>query len=302
MKHSVKEWFLVTRPWGYPASLIPGMVAMSYVFYAYKTQSLMDINWWYGALATLGAAIWQASGNMISDYYDFKYKVDRLETYGTGRMLVEGNFTPKEVYRYSLSLMFLGTLIGLYLLFNTSIHLLWIGVLGALGTYFYFYMKYRAWGDFNIFILYGQLIALGVYLVMTGKLSWEILLVAAAPGLIIVAILHANNARDIKHDGVVNIKTFAMQLGIKKSIAYYTALCVGSYLLIIVAVVLGVLHPLSLIVLLSLPLMLKNIRQMRNAKVETPEIIKTLDEQTAQHLTAFGVLLMIANVVAGLIV
>ncbi len=307
MKHTVKEWFLVTRPWGYPVSLFPAIIALSYVFYLYHLGGgVMEVNWWYGVIATIGAAIWQASGNMMSDYYDYKYNVDRIETYGTGRMLVEKVFTPKEVYNYSLTLMGVGTVIGLFFIIglpsDARLNLLWIGLVGAFGSYFYYYMKFNAFGDLNIFILYGLFIALGTFLVMTNELSWQIMLIAGGPGLIIVAVLHANNVRDIKHDTVVNIKTFAMVLGLKTSKQYYAFLLIGSYVSIIIAVVIQILHPVSLIVLLSLPLMVKMIKKMNTAKIEEPELIKILDEETAKYYSAFAVLLILSNFIAGFIV
>ncbi|MBP8903558.1 MAG: prenyltransferase [Paludibacteraceae bacterium] len=247
MKHTLKEWFMVTRPWGYALSIMPAVLAVAYVFFE-NSITPMDVNWWYGILAVIASPVLQAGGNMMSDYYDYKNNVDREETYGSSRMLVNKQFEPKEVYWFSISCMVIGNLIGLFLLFNTSFHLLWIGVAGLIGSYFYFFMKYRALGDLNIFIIYGQLISLGTFLVMTNALSWKMLLVAAAPGLLIVNVLHANNTRDIKHDGVSKIKTTAMLLGVKGSIIYYSALNYGAYLLIVLCVFFGIQHWPSLVI------------------------------------------------------
>lgn len=301
MKHTLKEWFMVTRPWGYALSIMPAGLAVAYVFYEYSI-SPMDVNWWYGILAVIASPILQAGGNMMSDYYDYKNNVDRTETYGSSRMLVNKQFEPKEVYWFSISMMILGNLIGIYLLLNTSMHLLWIGLAGMIGSYFYFFMKYRALGDLNIFIIYGQLISLGTYLVMTNMLSWKILLVAAAPGLLIIAVLHANNTRDIKHDRVANIKTAAMLLGIKGSINYFIILGVGAYLLIVLCVLFGIQHWASLIVFISFPILMKNIKQIKQADIDKPELIQKLDENTAQLVMIFMLLLVIGNFAGGFIV
>lgn len=304
MKHSIKEWFFATRPWGYPASIIPAVIAISYVFYFSRNGFAIDVNWWYGIIATIGAAIWQASGNVISDYFDYKHNVDRKETFGSSRMLVEGMFMPKEIFGLGLSLMVVGSLIGIFFLIKTapSVHLWWIGAIGIFGTYFYYLLKYRALGDLNIFIIYGLMISLGTYFVMTRTLDWRILLVASAPGLLIVNILHANNMRDIKHDKVVHIKTQAMVLGIKNSITQYVTLGYGAYFVVVLCVALGILHWLTLLVFLTLPLLIKNIKVIKTADIEQPERIKNMDERTAQHLTAFGALLIVANFIAGFIV
>lgn len=298
MKHTLKEWFMVTRPWGYALSIMPAALAVAYVFFENSVTPL-DVNWWYGILAVIASPILQAGGNMMSDYYDYKNNVDRKETYGSSRMLVNKQFEPREVYWFSISMMVIGNIIGIYLLLNTSWHLLWIGLAGIIGSYFYFFMKYRALGDLNIFIIYGQLISLGTYLVMTNTLSWKMLLVAAAPGFLIVNVLHANNTRDIKHDGVAKIKTAAMLLGIKGSIIYYTVFTYGAYLLIGLCVVFGIQHWATLIIFISFPMALKLIKQMRTADKEKPENIQRLDEGTAQLVMVYMLLLVIGNFAGG---
>ena len=298
MKHTLKEWFMVTRPWGYALSIMPAALAVAYVFFENSVTPL-DVNWWYGILAVIASPILQAGGNMMSDYYDYKNNVDRKETYGSSRMLVNKQFEPREVYWFSISMMVIGNIIGIYLLLNTSWHLLWIGLAGIIGSYFYFFMKYRALGDLNIFIIYGQLISLGTYLVMTNMLSWKMLLVAAAPGFLIVNVLHANNTRDIKHDSVAKIKTAAMLLGIKGSIIYYTVFTYGAYLLIGLCVVFGIQHWATLIIFISFPMALKLIKQMRTADKEKPENIQRLDEGTAQLVMVYMLLLVIGNFAGG---
>jgi 1,4-dihydroxy-2-naphthoate octaprenyltransferase len=254
MSPKTKDWIIAARPWSFPASTMPALIAVSYAFYV-KSNIQLDANWLYGILAILGAAVFQASGNLISDYFDYKFKVDRAETYGSSRMLVDGVFKPKTILYYGLALLTTGSIIGLYLLLNTSVNLLWIGAIGVLATYFYYKLKYNALGDVTIFVIYGLLISLGAYLVVTNMLSWQILLIGAAPGFLIVNILHANNTRDIKHDGEALIKTQAMLLGVKNSIYQYIILGIGAYIIIVMAVVFGILHPLSLIVFLTFPVL-----------------------------------------------
>ncbi len=300
MKRTLNDWFMVTRPWGYALSIMPAVLAIAYVFYE-NSLSPMTVNWWFGVLAVIASPIFQAGGNMMSDYFDYKNNVDREETYGSSRMLVNKQFEPKEVYWYSISMLTIGSVIGIYLLLNTSFHLLWIGLIGVIGSYFYFFLKYRALGDLNIFIIFGQLISLGTYLVMTNMLSWKMLLVAASPGLLIVAVLHANNTRDIKHDSVAKIKTAAMVLGIKTSILYYATLLIGAYVLIVACVIFGIQHWAVLITFISLPMALKLINQMRSADMEKPELIQKLDENTAQLVMIFMLLLVIGNFAGGLL-
>ncbi|HHT22610.1 MAG TPA: 1,4-dihydroxy-2-naphthoate octaprenyltransferase [Bacteroidales bacterium] len=301
MKHSLKDWIIATRPWSFPASTMPAMVAISYAFYVNKIVP-MDVNWWLGVLALFGAAIFQASGNLISDFYDFQRGVDRKESFGSSRMLVDGIFKPNTILNFGLVLLAVGIVLGLFLAFKSSYHLFWIGGIGVLSTLFYYKLKYMALGDLTIKVVYGFLIAFGTYLVITNKLEWRILFIASSIGFLIVNILHANNLRDIRDDSKADIKTQAMILGVKNSILYYTLLGFGAYLVIILAVILKILHPVSLIVLLSLPVLLKNIKEIRKAAIDKPELIKDLDAKSAQLVLIFSLLLTISNFIAGLVV
>ena len=300
MSPKTKDWIIAARPWSFPASTMPALIAVSYAFYV-KSNLQLDANWVYGILAILGAAVFQASGNLISDYFDYKHKVDRAETFGSSRMLVDGVFKPSTILYYGLTLLVIGSIIGLYLLLNTSVSLLWIGAIGVIGTYFYYKLKFNALGDITILIIYGLLISLGAYLVTTNMLNWRLLLIGAAPGFLIVNILHANNLRDIKHDGEALIKTQAMLLGVKNSIYQYIILGIGAYIIIVMAVVFGILHPLSLIVFLTFPVLMKNIKQISQADVNKPELIKDMDAQSAQLVMMFSLLLAVANFIAGLL-
>ena len=184
---------------------------------------------------------------------------------------------------------------------TTTVTLLWIGAIGVLGTYFYYKLKFNALGDITILIIYGLLISLGTYLVATNMLNWKLLLIGAAPGFLIVNILHANNLRDIKHDGEALIKTQAMLLGVKNSIYQYIILGIGAYIIIVMAVVFGILHPLCLVVFLTFPVLMKNIKQISQADVNKPELIKDMDAQSAQLVMMFSLLLAVSNFIAGLL-
>lgn len=297
MSPTTKNWIIATRPWSFPASTMPALAAISYIFFT-KNEATADINWWYGILALLGAMIFQASGNLIGDYFDFKYKVDRKDTFGSSRMLVDGVFTPKAILQFGVILLALGSLLGIFFLLNTGIDLLWIGLIGVLGTFFYYKMKFMALGDLLIFVIYGPLIALGTAFVMTNEINWNVFILSIPIGFLVVNILHANNTRDIRDDGKANIKTQAMLLGLKGSKIQYILLAMGAYVAAVLMVVFGILHPLSLLVVITLPIALKNIKLIQQAQIDKPEIIKDLDAASAQLVMAFSVLLSLSNFIA----
>jgi 1,4-dihydroxy-2-naphthoate octaprenyltransferase len=298
MKPTLKQWILAFRPWSFPASAMPALTALSFVLFQQKTGAAVSISWLNGWLAVAGIIFCHAGGNLISDYYDYIHRVDRRDTFGSSRLLVEGVFRPQTVLRYGYALLAAGSLAGIYLTLHSSVHLLWIGGCGLSGTVFYYWFKYRALGDLLIFLIYGQLIALGTACAVTAQLNMPVLLLSAPVGFLVVNILHANNTRDILHDGQAQIRTQAMLLGLRASKVQYVALAVGSYLAIVLLVVFRVIHPLCLSVLLTLPLAVRNMKAMCRAKIEQPERICNLDAASAQSVLAFSLALTLSNVLA----
>lgn len=285
MSPTTKNWIIATRPWSFPASAMPALFAMAYVFY--MQDSIESIHWGYGVAALLGAVLFQASGNLIGDYFDYMYKVDRKESFGSSRMLVDGVFTPKTIFWFGIIVLCMGILLGLFLWSQTGNDLLWIGIVGALGTFFYYKLKYMALGDVLIFIIYGPLIALGTAFVMTNQLYWEVVVLSIPIAFLVVNILHANNTRDMRDDKLANIKTQALLLGEKGSRIQYAFLAIGAYVAVAIFVLLNMISPLALLVIVTLPLAKKNINLIKQAKIDKPEIIKDLDAMSAQLVMAF---------------
>ncbi|MDR2880521.1 MAG: prenyltransferase [Azoarcus sp.] len=284
---TLRDWIIATRPWSFPASSMPALVVFIYVFFLSR-QDFIAVNWWFGVLSIVGAVIFQATGNLISDYSDYKWKVDREDTYGSNRLLLEKVFQPKTILYYGLSFLLAGILLGLFLFSKTGMPLLYIGITGTIAAAFYSQFKYQALGDFLIFIVYGPLIALGTFYAMTSSLDWRVVALSLPLSCITVDILHANNTRDIAHDRRANIKTFAMLIGIRASIVEYKVLIYAAYLLLFALVSIGILHWITLSVLVTLPIALKNCRIMEKASIDHPANIVDLDVKTAQLQLAFS--------------
>ena len=108
-------------------------------------------------------------------------------------------------------------------------------------------------------------------------------------------VLLANNIRDINHDRNKGILTLAIFLGQRYGLILYLFLVVLAYLGIVLMSIFGPLYLWSLIVLLSVPLALRLLRQMLK------QVPADADARTAQLDTAFGVLLVISLVLEGVL-
>ena len=153
-------------------------------------------------------------------------------------------------------------------------------------------------GELLVYVAYGLLIPLGVSFVMTSEIILRMLIVSIPVGLLIVAVVYANNTRDIKKDKDANIKTEAVRLGLEGAQVTYQTLLFAAYLLIAILVSVELLHPITFLTLLSFPLANRNIKKMKMAQHTDNSHIQQLDRQTAKLLILFVVFYSAANFIA----
>ncbi len=294
-KHSFKDWMIAVRPWSFPASAMPVVVTLAYLFWMKE-----DVNWVNGAWALLNIVVFHAAGNTWSDYFDYRHGVDMKDTFGA-KTLTDRMFTPKEVYRLSLALLLVALAGGVGLLLRTGLPLLYIGLGGAACALLYPPLKYRALGDVVIFMAYALLPTLGTAYVAAGMFLWDVLWIALPVGLITVAILHANNTRDIQTDARASIETLAMKLGGKTSAILYCVEILFPFGWIAGCVASGTFPLWTLLVLFVLVPAVGNVRTMYRFSVKGVAAIANLDEMTAKLQLLFSLVVALSFVIAGLL-
>ena len=258
----MNRWIEATRPWSFPASTMPALIALAFAQWSLNGNTHLLA----GLAAVAGAFIFQISGNLISDYFDYRSGVDSKDTFGSSRMIVDGVFKPRTIWLYGMAWLALGCMLGLWLTARSGWALLAIGAAGALGTYFYYTLKYHALGDVLIFLIYGQLIPLGAYYCAAGgAIDWRLTLVTTPIGFMIVNILHANNTRDTMYDSRAGISTLAMRIGLRWSKRVFAALAYSSYAILALCVAFGWLPWPCLVMLATTPLAVKNVKWMMRA-------------------------------------
>jgi 1,4-dihydroxy-2-naphthoate octaprenyltransferase len=297
-KLSLKDWIIATRPWSFTVSALPALVAMLYEMYAHPESTH---HWYFGIAAIIGAVIFHAGGNLISDYYDYIKGIDQAGKMGGTEALTSGLFTPRQFITFGWILIIIGVLLGLFLVWQTGLTLLWIGLFGTIGALFYYLFKANALGDLLIYLVYGPTIMLGTGFVVLGYIDWNLLIVTIPLSLITVGVLHANNTRDIASDRTANIRTLAMLIGVPASKIYYYLLIGLAYVSIVVMVVLQILPLFTLITLLTLPLAMKNCKAMSQISENDKTSIYDLEVKTAQFHLPFSLALVLGLVISILI-
>lgn len=288
-KHSFAEWVATTRYWSFPVSTMPVVATFAYLF----AQGMVPVGWmpWVVlALALLGVVLLHSAGNLLSDWFDYRSGVDNKEAFAVPN-LVFGKFQPKEYLRLSIVLGMLGATVGCAIVALSGKGVLMVGIVAVVLTAAYSFLKYHALGDLDIFLIFGMLTVIGLAYAVTGTWCWDALVLTLPIGIITVSVLHANNTVDIPSDKAAGIKTFAMLIGEKASAALYCCYMVLPFLCVVVAVIAGMLPPLSLLCLLAGVKAYRNFRQAIGYKAIGREAMKMLDLQSAQLQLQFSLLL-----------
>ena len=287
-KHTLKEWIFALRPWSFPASAMPIVVTLAYLFWKGA-----EVNWVLGLWALVGMVLFHCTGNVWSDYFDFRKKVDAEDTFGA-KTMTTGMFHPHEIRNLALGLLVVSVACGLGLLAVTGLPLLWIGIAGVACTLLYPVLKYNALGDFDIVMAFAFLPTLGTSYAATGVIDWNVLLVALPVGLITDGILHSNNSRDVVTDRRAGITTMAMSMGPEKSVWLFGFEMLFPYIWVAALSMAGLLPLHTVVIFLTLPIAIGNARTMVKSLRAGSEIIADLDVRTANLQLLFSVFLAAA--------
>jgi len=291
-----KKWLIAGRPWSLPASVIPVIFGASLA----ATVGWVKLQIGLLLLSLLGIIFLHMAANMLSDVVDWKRGLDREITAASGA-LARGLLTPGQVLRGSIIFFAIGSTLGLLLVYLCGRLVLYTGLLGISLGVAYPWLKKEALGDLVVFIDFGLLGSFGGWVVQTGQFSWLPVIWAVPQGMLIVAILHANNWRDILIDQEKKISTVANNLGGRGSRRYYGLLLFGSMALLVAFVLVPRLSgfdfpslPLSVLIVILCWSQARRLWKMagggtRGQAAGLADCLD-LDETTARYSLAFGLL------------
>ena len=302
---ALKKWLIAARPWSLPASTMPVVfgTALAVVIGGARFSPLRFL--W--AIVTM--MVLHSAANMLSDVFDFRHGLDRDVTPVSGA-IVRGWLTDHQVLRGAIVLFILGTASGLLIARVTGKSLFVVGGIGLAVGALYTLLKARALGDLAVFLNFGLLGATGAWVVQTKAFSWLPVLWCVPMALLVSAILHANNWRDILTDGEKRVTTVAGVLGDKGSLAYYGCLVFAPFFIDMAFIAAprlagGPLRPMPLtflVVLLAFPSALRLWgRAVRRAAPRAPLDFVVLDGATAKHNLVFGLLSTAAVILEGIL-
>ena len=289
-------WYEIMRPFSFTASTVPVAAA--------GALAAVDGRFRWGLFlgAFFGALLLHVGTNVVNEIYDVRRGIDAITSPRASHALLKGRLSEREAFVLALAAFLGATAIGVWLIVERGWLVAVFGVIGLIGGFGYtgppLAYKFRALGLPLVFLLMGPLMVIGGYYVVTGTFDWKTVAASIPVGLLVAAILHGNEWRDISEDARAGIVTLSIRMGRRAAHLGYLALVVGAYLALAMAVATKALPPLSLLAMLSLPLLVRAIRASELGASGQQRAIAMIDLQTAQLHAAFGALLVLGLAVA----
>jgi 1,4-dihydroxy-2-naphthoate octaprenyltransferase len=311
LQQRLNMYWRAMRPWSFVATLAPLMVGSAIAGYDRATRyatmpeiislrpklAVAGYDWTFDwvvlALTVVGAVAFQAGTNLVNDYYDHRKGADNEKSLGIGGTIQRGEMTPLSVLLYGLACFALGSVIGLYLVSISGTFILWLGLFSLAAGFFYtagpVALAYVGLGELTVGVFMGPVVVIGAYYVQVRAFNIEPVLAALPIALLVAAILHVNNLRDMEHDRAVGKRTLATLLGRRYANVEYYVLVSGAYVVQVMLVISGIAPVYTLVALVSLPSALSLM--YRVAANPPPPALNPVLRRTAQLHWRFGLLL-----------
>jgi 1,4-dihydroxy-2-naphthoate polyprenyltransferase len=223
----VSIWVRGARPRTLGASVTPVVVG---------TAAADEVVPWRFVAALLVGLGLQIGVNYANDYHDGVRGVDTAERIGPSRLVSSGLASARSVLLAALACVFVAGVAGLALALATTLWLVPLGATAMLALWLYSggprpYAELGL-GELMVFLYFGVLATAGTAFVHAESVPAAAWWSSAAVGFLAVAILVANNLRDIETDAAAGRRTLAVRLGDRRTRALYRACVVAAFLVV----------------------------------------------------------------------
>ena len=294
-KNALTAWYHAHRPFSYPASIVPVLVGTAVAW------SDGHVFWDLFLVALLSSIAIHAGTNLVNEYFDYTQGVDRTDSLGPAGVILRGELVPSHVLWAGVLAFTVGSALGGYLVLRVGWLILLIGVGSVFAGWFYtakpLSLGYRGLGELEVFIFMGPVMVVGSYFVQTRSVNLTPLLVSLPVGLLVMAILHANNLRDVIQDDersrvtwvVLACRWLGFERGRKLSEALYCGMIVGAYIVLMILVIVKVAPFYVLLALLTFPYA-SSLMRFVNSGVEGNSLSRAVRDTARLHMMFGGTL------------
>ncbi len=295
----VFTYLFAMRPQFFPAVVIPIVFGTSYAWYREGV-----FHPWLLALSLLAGILYHGGLNLLNDYFDHLNRTDDVNPHpltpfaGGSRVIQDGLISAGGVLAFSAGLLVAGSVVGLYLTYIRGVRLLIVGAVGLLLGVFYSAppLKFasRGLGELVVALNFGVLTVTGSYLVQTGYISIEAMVVSLPIAFLVVAILYVNEFPDYTADRTCGKRNMVVRIGLWRGRWGLFVLTALSYASLVFCVVMGYLPALSLVALATLPLSVRaSLGLMKNYN-RPRKLLPAIRSTISAHFST-GILLLFST-------
>ena len=254
------SWFWATRPFSLSASVAPVLVGSAHA------TSVVSFDWLLFAVALTASIAIQIGTNLTDEYSDHRNHGGEGKLLAPHKVIQRGLLSERAVLKGMIAVFGYGIAGGLFIVSQTGWPILAIGVASVAAAYLYaggpFPLGNYGLGEPVVFLFMGPIMVMGAYYVQAEQVTWTAFVLSLPVALIVTAILHCNNLRDISEDRAVGKRSIAAAIGVGPSNWVYAALMGAAYLSIVVASATGAISVWALLGLAPAPFAFDAVRKL----------------------------------------
>jgi 1,4-dihydroxy-2-naphthoate polyprenyltransferase len=281
---SARVWVQGARPRTLVAAVCPVMVGTA------AAASEGPVVAWRALAALVVAVALQVGVNFANDYSDGLRGTDTPARLGPTRLTAAGLAAPAAVKRAAALAFAVAALAGLALAVAVDLRLLLVGAAAIAAAVLYTGgprpYGYAGFGELAVLAFFGVVATCGSAYVQLVRVPAAAVAASLPVGLGAVAILLANNVRDVDGDRLAGKRTLAVRLGRARARDLFAALVAAMFA---AAALVGLARPPVLITLAAIPLAVAPVRLVRT-RTDGPGLVAALGA-TARLQLAVGLLL-----------
>jgi 1,4-dihydroxy-2-naphthoate polyprenyltransferase len=298
MKEWLVTWFKAARAPFLVISFLPAILGG--VMAAAHVTILMGVF----IASVIGIVMAHSAADFIDDYFDFKKgnlgnKVQQFHD----SPLIDNKITLNQVLVATAICLVIAFAAGMYVFVNVGMMVFWLVAVGAFIVFFYtsppIMLNYRGLGETMLFLAFGPMIVVGVYMVLTGLFSPEALIVSLVPGVFTMNIGVVSNTFDYLDDIKSGKRTFSVRFGQQAAVRLIMIGTLVAYLAIIIGAALQVLPVWTLLVLITIPLSTEAVKHASKYEDEshyTPAMTRAIALSSVASLlliVAYGIVILV---------
>lgn len=276
-----QAWKTAARPHTLPAAIVPVVVGSALAFG--ERVFRLDAFFW----ALIGALAIQVAANFANDASDAHRGTDTEDRLGPPRMVATGVISSRQMWGAAWVAIAVAALAGVFLTLIAGWIILVIGLSSIIAMLGYVGgpapYGYRGFGEVFVFVFFGLVATVGSRYVHDQQAPLSAWMLAIPIGMLVTAILVANNYRDLDTDGATGKRTLAVVMGRSRTRTLFAVLVYGAFAAIAVFGTVGWTPVSTLFSAFLLPLAVVPVRILY-AKSDGPALIRALKATAMLHL------------------